>query len=411
MAKGFEKVNACSVGNFEENTSRIPKWIVNNGGTYSKQVTEDTTHLISTEEAFSKNVTAVEKAKELETVWIVSYDWLSDSLLLNNRKPLPAAKYLLGNSITKKTPAQKKGRQTKTKDNKIPKSTARKGKAVQQKAVGSDVVQDRTQKIKTENTKTEHEGIEKRKIQQENDEKEQAVKAGQDKTENQEIETDMFEQLKADCHNAEKQNISQERSQQVNDGQANFEKEKVEKKEAEEDAALKTLTTEEKPKPLKRKRKRGPAKSRDPFDTKRRTPKAQSVALNYVIYEADDITYSAMLVRPSDSIRGTREILRVKIYQSIDSPHTYATHISWSRLGPSKTDFLAPLGSSLETAMAKYKGFFKDQTGTEWNDRLTAVAPPPKKDEHGHTLPPHRGWFWWDSGTVSLASMFRDGKL
>jgi hypothetical protein len=58
MAKGFEKVNACSVGNFEENTIRIPKWIANNGGQYSKQVTEETTHLIVTEEAFSKNVAA-----------------------------------------------------------------------------------------------------------------------------------------------------------------------------------------------------------------------------------------------------------------------------------------------------------------------------------------------------------------
>jgi hypothetical protein len=58
MAKGFEKISACSVGNFEENTTRIPKWIVNNGGQYSKQVTEETTHLIVTEEAFAKNVAA-----------------------------------------------------------------------------------------------------------------------------------------------------------------------------------------------------------------------------------------------------------------------------------------------------------------------------------------------------------------
>jgi hypothetical protein len=58
MAKGFEKINACSVGDFEENTTRIPKWIVNNGGQYSKQVSEETTHLIVTEEAFAKNVTA-----------------------------------------------------------------------------------------------------------------------------------------------------------------------------------------------------------------------------------------------------------------------------------------------------------------------------------------------------------------
>ncbi|KAL2855822.1 hypothetical protein BJY01DRAFT_203795 [Aspergillus pseudoustus] len=177
------------------------------------------------------------------------------------------------------------------------------------------------------------------------------------------------------------------------------------------DATQNPRSIDEKLKPIKKKRKRGPAKSKDPFDTKRRTPKAQSIGSNYDIYDDEDVAYNAMLVRPSDSLRGTREIVRLKIFQTLTSPHTYATHISWSRLGPSKTDLLAPLGSSLETAMVAFKQFFKNQTGTEWDDRMTAAAPPPKKDAEGNTLPPHRGWFWWDSGIVSLASLFQTGQL
>jgi hypothetical protein len=100
------------------------------------------------------------------------------------------------------------------------------------------------------------------------------------------------------------------------------------------------------------------------------------------------------------------------MYKSNEAPTTYATHISLSCLGPSKTDLLAPLGSSLETAMSAFKRFFKEQTGTEWEDRKKGISPSPKKDEEGNTLSPHRGWFWWDSGSEeSLASMFRTGKI
>lgn len=56
MGKTFKHINACSAGNFGDNGDKIPQWIKANGGTYSKEITKDVTHLITTEAAFKKNV-------------------------------------------------------------------------------------------------------------------------------------------------------------------------------------------------------------------------------------------------------------------------------------------------------------------------------------------------------------------
>jgi hypothetical protein len=102
-----------------------------------------------------------------------------------------------------------------------------------------------------------------------------------------------------------------------------------------------------------------------------------------------------------------------QVFETIKAPHTYATHIRFSRRGLSKTDFLAPLDSDLDTALGAFKGLFKARTGKEWNDRLDGTAPSPKKDKDGNTQPPHKGWFWFDTGSAesSLASLFHEGKI
>lgn len=58
MGKTFQKIHGCSVGNFEGNTEKIPQWIKANGGQYSKDVTDQVTHLIATKQAYKKNVDA-----------------------------------------------------------------------------------------------------------------------------------------------------------------------------------------------------------------------------------------------------------------------------------------------------------------------------------------------------------------
>lgn len=111
MGKTFKNIHACAIGRFPVNGDKIPQWILAHGGTFSKDVTEDVTHLITTRETFAKNVEAgmapiipvcnrdyavtkvavgaVQKAKRLETVKIVTYDWLEDSLQSKTRKPKP----------------------------------------------------------------------------------------------------------------------------------------------------------------------------------------------------------------------------------------------------------------------------------------------------------------------------------
>ncbi|PLB36414.1 BRCT domain protein [Aspergillus candidus] len=126
MGKTFEKINACSAGDFGNNSNKIPQWIKANGGQYSKSVVEGVTHLISTVEAYKKDVEAVRMAKQLQTVKIVSYDWLSDSLLSKTRKPKAEKQYLLENVVKE----EKKGK------SQVKKGVAKNSKEVKMKGAG-----------------------------------------------------------------------------------------------------------------------------------------------------------------------------------------------------------------------------------------------------------------------------------
>ncbi|KAJ9266924.1 hypothetical protein DTO195F2_859 [Paecilomyces variotii] len=127
MGKSFQKVNACCAGNFGENSEKIPQWLRANGGTYSKDMNSDITHLITTESAFKRNVEPVQAAKRMKHVKIVSYDWLEDSLMSKTRRPKREGPYLweklLGRKTKKKaTKADKKGKSTKRRNGSAAKS-------------------------------------------------------------------------------------------------------------------------------------------------------------------------------------------------------------------------------------------------------------------------------------------------
>ncbi|KAL4786348.1 hypothetical protein BJX76DRAFT_355253 [Aspergillus varians] len=325
MAKTFRKIHASSFGNFGSNTSKIPQWITANGGTYSKNISNEVTHLIATKESFEQNGPAVAEAKRLRTVKIVSYDWLADSLLSKGRTPRLVKKYLWADILKRE---KKKG----------------------QREVGLA-----------------------EKDQLEGDQTERSVrKRGQT----------------AEIKNPKLKSIKDKRK-----------KRRPGKLFILSIIALLPLT----PHFL--------ANSTDPFDTKHRTAKAESIASNHRLYEAEGVTYSATLVRPSNTAGNTKETVQIKVYETIEAPHTYATHLRFSHRGSSKTGFLAPLYSSLDTAVVAFKNCFKAQTGKEWEDRLNEIAPSPKEDENGNTEPRHRGWFWFDSGPMSpLAGIFRDEK-
>ncbi|KAJ5682475.1 hypothetical protein N7462_005640 [Penicillium macrosclerotiorum] len=110
MGKTFDKIHACCVGNLAYK-DRIPQWIRANGGKFSVEVDNTVTHLITTRKAYKDKEKLVQDAKNVGTIKIVSYDWLSESLLSKNRRPKPVGPYLLESLIkgNKKAKADNNG--------------------------------------------------------------------------------------------------------------------------------------------------------------------------------------------------------------------------------------------------------------------------------------------------------------
>ncbi|PYH98586.1 hypothetical protein BO71DRAFT_426032 [Aspergillus ellipticus CBS 707.79] len=119
MGKTFKNIYACSVGKFDGNADKIPQWVRANGGRYSKDISEEITHLIASKEAYKGDVETVRKAKRLKSIKIVSYDWLEDSLLSKNRRPKREAEYLLENLLNNE---KKRKRETSNKEDEKPKT-------------------------------------------------------------------------------------------------------------------------------------------------------------------------------------------------------------------------------------------------------------------------------------------------
>ncbi|KAL4943562.1 hypothetical protein BDV06DRAFT_221123 [Aspergillus oleicola] len=139
-------------------------------------------------------------------------------------------------------------------------------------------------------------------------------------------------------------------------------------------------------------------RSYDPFDSKRRTAKAESITSNHRLYEAENVTFSTTLVHQSLVARNHKASVLLRVDSStkcFKSPlrNTHQVHAP----GPSKTEFSAPLERDLDTAMATFRDFFKGQTGKQWENRLGGVSPPPKTDKNGNSLPVQKGWFWYDN--------------
>ncbi|KAM0110180.1 hypothetical protein ACP6JB_004282 [Aspergillus fumigatus] len=316
MGKTFKNIHACAIGRFPVNGDKIPQWILAHGGTFSKDVTEDVTHLITTRETFAKNVEAgmapiipvcnrdyavtkvavgaVQKAKRLETVKIVTYDWLEDSLQSKTRKPKPEGAYLLAKDPNNEKKKQRRAakvrrRQLKAKD----KSSAR-------------MLQD------------------------------------------------------GDC----------------SQGPGN-------------DSST--------PRPRTRKGKALTAGSK--------------YQANYHVYVdlATGETYSATIYRQLPW-NHTREKFQIKVHESNDVPHTYATQAKYSRTGKSTDEILAPPGSDQDAAMAAFTDFFAAKTGKKWENRLDGIPMAPKQDVDGKELPAHAGWFYYETGRSLLSDFLRQGE-
>ncbi|KAI3230120.1 hypothetical protein DTO012A9_8456 [Penicillium roqueforti] len=120
------------------------------------------------------------------------------------------------------------------------------------------------------------------------------------------------------------------------------------------------------------------------------------------------VVYSITLFRPSRPPVTSREKYQLTLFESTAEPHTYSTYAKFSRVGISNVELLAGPRGKLEIAVDKFKQFFKEQTGKEWDERANGKMPPPKIDMDGSTLPVHEGWFYLEEKTTILGAFLKE---
>ncbi|CZT47581.1 uncharacterized protein RSE6_08161 [Rhynchosporium secalis] len=101
--RGLTMSSAGILKNVKGETSleEISRWINYHGGTYEKEVTNDTTHLICSIEEYKKGGTQVRKAWKLgtEKCQIVVFDWIEDCLQRKPKRLLKEKPYSLDRTI------------------------------------------------------------------------------------------------------------------------------------------------------------------------------------------------------------------------------------------------------------------------------------------------------------------------
>jgi hypothetical protein len=81
-----------------------------------------------------------------------------------------------------------------------------------------------------------------------------------------------------------------------------------------------------------------------------------------------------------DTRRNSNERYQIRLYESNERPHTYATFVRLSRpnLLP-KAEVKAFLGSDFQTAFKEFRAAFQETTGYLWEHRDQAINGPARK--------------------------------
>ncbi|KAL2401648.1 hypothetical protein ABEF93_007687 [Exophiala dermatitidis] len=94
MGKTLRNLCIASTNDFPgDKNDKIKGWIEHNGGIFSKDMSENVTHLLASQKAWKKYHPLVREARRLRTVHIVRLEWLEDSLLGKLKRPLETAQY------------------------------------------------------------------------------------------------------------------------------------------------------------------------------------------------------------------------------------------------------------------------------------------------------------------------------
>ncbi|CAG8306805.1 unnamed protein product [Penicillium nalgiovense] len=120
------------------------------------------------------------------------------------------------------------------------------------------------------------------------------------------------------------------------------------------------------------------------------------------------VVYSTTLFRPSKPPVARREKYQLTLFESVAEPHTYSAYAKFSRVGISNVELLAGPRCKLELAVNKFKQFFREKTGKQWDERANGKMPPPKADLDGNSLPVHEGWFYLEEKTTILGAFLRE---
>ncbi len=128
MKHPLKRFTIAVTGNFGETRThdKMKQWIEANGGTFAPKISVEVTHLVCSKEHFKKSVTigmvvtgsqeihahdcalAVQQARKLKDLKIVSFDWLEDSLMKGS--PKQEGPYLMNRQVkvAAKVKAEKK---------------------------------------------------------------------------------------------------------------------------------------------------------------------------------------------------------------------------------------------------------------------------------------------------------------
>lgn len=130
IGKSFRRINLAHTDDFGQKNDKIRLWVLNNGGTFSKELNDAVTHLVCSKKAWKEypdigNVLCPPpvdlqslifcaqsrigimyklaltpslpvRAARRQRIKIVSLDWLEDSLLSPSRRPKPEKEYEVG---------------------------------------------------------------------------------------------------------------------------------------------------------------------------------------------------------------------------------------------------------------------------------------------------------------------------
>ncbi|KAL8745143.1 MAG: hypothetical protein Q9190_002701 [Brigantiaea leucoxantha] len=141
MKSPMKKFTIAVTGDFGalRTHEKIRQWVENNGGTFALNISPDVTHLVCSKEHYKRSVTmgmvqkffglrnfnlikrsdhlslAVQQARKIKSIKIVTFDWLEDSLMASS--PERATEYLLKRQV--KLAAKHKIKQKKAKKEKL----------------------------------------------------------------------------------------------------------------------------------------------------------------------------------------------------------------------------------------------------------------------------------------------------